>query len=296
MKKIIKISDIMESESTSKDSYDDKIDNILSSFKIENMKQTVSKNDISYFLNFNTNSRIYYMKDLTSDSLICFIKSTDGKFTLLNHSELIENISKKLNTGESFYKVRRGTNDDNSFSIIIMRDLVHEIALYCEDILLELKDIGFGIRTTVTSQKSRTGEIASYIPPSKISFIISRNKKFKYSPDEEEKPIFYKTSRGFDIVSLADYIDSLADYLASIGYGPCREMYHYGSDITLSFELKKHEVSKSNGKIITNMLSSRVPEDLPEDYEVDEDDLGGYYGDDEDDDDGDDEDILRQYQ
>lgn len=231
------------------------------------------------------------MKDLTSDSLICFIKSTDGKFTLLNHCELIDNISKKLNTGESFYKVKRGINDDVSFSIIIMRDLVHEIALYCEDILLELKDIGFGIRTTVTSQKStKTGEIVSYLPPSKINFNITRNKKFKYSPDEEEKPIFYMTSRGFDIVNLSDYIDSLSDYLASVGYGSCKETYRYGSHITLSFELKKHEVAKSS----TKLLSSRDLEDLPEDYDEEfEDD----YDDDLPDDDYDyDDDILSQYQ
>ena len=256
----------MESESIRSISGDEEFVNKLSNFRIENMNQTISKTDISYLLKFDSKSQIYY--STTNDKSVFFVKSSDNKYNLLTIEDLINSINKTINSGDHYYKIKIH-KDLNSFTFSIMRDLVHEISLYCEEILLELKDIGFSINTKVTSQKDRRNNIISCFPPKFIKFVISRNSKFKYSPNEEEKPIFYQTGRGFDIISLSDYIDSLSDYLNKLGYGKCVEDYKYGSDIILEFTLKNQKINF---------------------FEVDEDD--DLYEEDDDEGEGEDEDDL----
>lgn len=217
-------------------------DKIKKSFSSLNLTSKINSNDNFYILYFISDSKIYHLKDDTEDKTnsdnIIFVKSRGDSFNMFNISDLNLQIKEDLKKCDVIYYFDDVYILRDQIIIAFEKNLVEEIILFCNDILLELSDIGFKTHITVTSDTNSNGKRSHSKPPKGIYVYIERHDKFKYLKNEKEKLILYKNRIGNDYeeVELKEYIDWLEDYLKEFGFKFTKDVYDYNNkEIKLCF-------------------------------------------------------------
>ncbi len=172
-------------------------------------ESVVWKNE-KILLKFIFKGKIYKLNDTV------FAQRSDDAFDLINMSDFSKKVTQIISKVGS-YRIDIDVSDA-TISISMMYNLVHEICVYCEDILIDFKDAGFNVSVLFTFFTDSCGDKLSFMPPISLRFVITHKEKIKFLKDEKEKIIFYKNARGnYDEIELADYIAWLGSYLSEYG-------------------------------------------------------------------------------
>lgn len=189
----------------------------------------------SFIIKIVSDSRLFHETDKDGNDIVFYRDRDSDKYNMLVVSNLVLDIRQELHKFKSkfVFKVTETKLEGNLIVVKFERNLIHEVCSMCEEILLELKDLGFNIVARYSMDNHKY-----YLVPKRITMVISRDNKFKYLKDESEKPIFYPTGRGtYDEVNIDDYIEWLSGYLGTFGLKYKGDKFSYeDKNIELVFE------------------------------------------------------------
>ena len=114
-------------------------------FDVDYVTELEDGTPTSFTIKIISDSRLYHETDKDGNDIVFYRDRDSDKYNMLAIFDLLMDIRKELHKFKAkfTFKVTETKLEGNSIRIKFERNLVHEICSMCEEILLELHDLGF---------------------------------------------------------------------------------------------------------------------------------------------------------